>query len=118
MTNLFKICSFLFFATAALATTITGKVTNGTTNKPAAGDDVILIKLAQGMEQEATTKVGADGRYSLQVADDSVPHLVRVIHDKVLYHQPAPPGTTTADVTVYDAAARLPGVSGNVNILR
>ena len=118
MTKFYKFFLPILLANFAFATTITGKVTNGTTNKPAAGDDVILIKLAQGMEQEATTKVGPDGRYSLNVSDDSVPHLVRVIHDKVLYHQPAPPGTTTADVTVYDAAAKLPEVSGNVNILR
>ena len=105
-------------ALAASATTISGKVTNGTSNKPAAGDQVILIKLTQTMEQETSTKVAADGRYSLDVSDNSVPHLIRVIHDKVMYHQPAPPGTTSADVTVYDAQPKLAGVTGNMDVMR
>jgi hypothetical protein len=114
-----SILSFILLsALAAQATTISGKVTNGTTNKPAAGDQVILIKLSQTMEQETSTKVAADGRYSLEVSDNSVPHLVRVIHDKVMYHQPAPPGTTNADVTVYDALPKLAGVSGNMDVMR
>lgn len=105
-------------ALAAQSTTISGKVTNGTTNKPAAGDQVILIKLTQTMEQETSTKVAVDGRYSLEVSDTSVPHLVRVIHDKVMYHQPAPPGTTNVDVTVYDAQPKLAGVTGNMDVMR
>ena len=38
------------------AQTLTGTVKNGTTNKPAAGDDVVLIKLAQGMEEAAAPR--------------------------------------------------------------
>jgi hypothetical protein len=114
-----SILSFILLSALAVsATTISGKVTNGTSNKPAAGDQVILIKLSQTMEQETTSKVGADGRYSLEVSDNSVPHLVRVIHDKVMYHQPAPPGTTNADVTVYDALPKLAGVTGNMDVMR
>jgi hypothetical protein len=108
----------LLGALAAHATTISGKVTNGTNDKPAAGDQVILIKLSQTMEQETSTKVASDGRYSLPVSDESVPHLVRVIHDKVMYHQPAPPGTTNVDVTVYDAQPKLAGVAGNMDVMR
>ena len=36
--------------------TLSGTVTNGTTNKPAAGDEVILINLANGMDVAANTK--------------------------------------------------------------
>jgi len=36
--------------------TLTGTVTNGTTNKPAAGDEVLLINLANGMDVGGTTK--------------------------------------------------------------
>ena len=41
---------------SASAQTLTGTLKNGTTGKPAAGDDVILIKLGQGMEEAARTK--------------------------------------------------------------
>lgn len=69
------------------------------------------------MQEESRTKSDSQGRYTLQVSDDSVPHLVRVVHDKVLYHQPAPPGTTKADIQVFDAAAKLPGISGVVDVM-
>ena len=109
--------TILLSVAVASAATITGTVTNGTTGKPAAGDDVILIKLQQSMQEEARTKTDAQGHYSLTASDDSIPHLVRVVHQKVLYHQPAPPGTTHADVQVFDAAAKLVGVSGIVDLM-
>src|SRR2546421_5800756 len=87
------IFAFFLLAATASAATISGTVNNGTTGKPAAGDDVILIKLQQSMQEEARTKTDSQGRYSLSTGDDSIPHLVRVMHQKVMYHQPAPPGT-------------------------
>src|SRR5437868_10711787 len=69
------------------------------------------------MQEEARTKTDAQGRYSLSTSDDSIPHLVRVMHQKVMYHQPAPPGTTKADVQVFDAAPKVAGVSGIVDLM-
>jgi len=43
----------LFLSTVASAQTLNGTLRNGTTGKPAAGDDIVLIKLAQGMEEAA-----------------------------------------------------------------
>ena len=107
---------FLCAATASAAT-ISGTVNNGTTGKPAVGDDVILIKLQQSMQEESRTKTDSQGRYSLTTSDDSIPHLVRVMHQKVMYHQPAPPGTTKADVQVFDAAPKVAGVTGIVDLM-
>jgi 5-hydroxyisourate hydrolase-like protein (transthyretin family) len=92
------------------ATPITGTVTDKTTGKPAAGDDVTLIRLAQGMQESTHTKTDARGRYKLDVPDDGL-HLVRVTHDKANYFHPVQPGTTSADVDVYDAAPEVEGVS-------
>jgi hypothetical protein len=39
------------FSSFAVADSITGTVTNKTTNKPAVGDDVVLIRLQQGMQE-------------------------------------------------------------------
>jgi hypothetical protein len=94
----------------AQSRTITGVVTNGTTNKPASGDDVILIKLGQGMEEESRTKTDAHGKFSLTMADGSTLHLVRVRHDNVNYHEPAPPNVDNLQITVYNAAAKTPGI--------
>ena len=104
--------------TALSAETITGTVTNGTTNKPAAGDDVILLKLAQGMQEAARTKTDARGQFTLKFPDDGAQHLVRVNHDKVNYHQPAPQGTHKVEITVYDSVPQLAGVRGDAVVYR
>jgi hypothetical protein len=98
ITSLFSLAMPLTLAAA----TITGTVTDGTTHKPAAGDDVVLIALTQKMQEVARTKADAKGRYSIQTPDDGM-HLIRVDHQKAAYFQPAPPGTTSIDVQVFRA---------------
>jgi hypothetical protein len=102
---------------SALAATITGTVTNGTTNKPSDGDDVILISLQQRMQEAARTKTDAHGHYSINVPDQGM-HLIRVDHQKASYFQPAPPSTSTVDVTVFDVAATVPGITTEANVIR
>jgi hypothetical protein len=101
----------------APAQSLTGKVTNGTTNKPSAGDEVILIKLGNGMEEAARTKSDASGNFTLKL-DDNGPHLVRVIHQGVTYHQMAPPGSTTAEVEVFDVVKKLEAISVTADVRR
>lgn len=115
----FKILLFILLAVAtASAGTLSGTVTNGTNGKPATGDDVILLSLQGGMQEEARTKTDSQGHFSLNVADDSIPHLVRAVHDNVWYHQPAPPGTSTANVQVFDAARKVDGLTGSFDVMR
>lgn len=102
---------------SALAASISGTVTNGTDNKPSAGDDVILISLQQRMQETARTKTDAHGKYSIDVPDQGM-HLVRVDHQKASYFQPAPPGTSTVDVTVFDVAATVSGITTEANVIR
>jgi hypothetical protein len=101
----------------AVAASITGTVTNKTNNKPSAGDDVVLIKLQQGMQEAARTTTDKHGHYRLEVPDEGV-HLVRVTHDKANYFQPATPGTQVVNVDVYNAAAKVSGISGEADVLR
>ena len=101
----------------AFADSITGVVTNKTTNKPSVGDDVVLIRLQQGMQEAARTKTDAKGRFTLDVSDSEM-HLVRVTHDKASYFRPAPPGTQSVEVDVYNAAAKVPGVSSEADVMR
>ena len=65
----------------AFAQTITGTVTNGTTNKPASGDDVVLLSLMNGMQEAGRTQTDAKGSFtsSSMLAG---PHLIRVIHQE------------------------------------
>ena len=104
----------------ASAQTLTGTVTNGTTGKPAAGDDVVLLSLSQGMEESARTKSDASGNFSFQLKEVG-PHLVRVLHQGVNYFPaggPITPNKTTTAITVYDAAPKVEGVSANVHVMR
>ena len=110
--------TFLAFASlsAFAADPITGTVTNKTNGKPAAGDQVVLIQLQQGMQESTRTTTDAHGHFSLQVPDDGI-HLVRVTHEKAAYFQPVQPGEHNVAVTVYDAAANVPGVGTGVEEL-
>ncbi|HEX9119816.1 MAG TPA: carboxypeptidase regulatory-like domain-containing protein [Terriglobales bacterium] len=109
------------FACAALAETLSGTVTNATTGKPAAGDDVVLLTLAQGMQEAERTKTDAQGKFSFNITDSGGPHLVRVNHQGVNYFPgggPIRPGATTTEVKVYDSAKKLDGVGDNVRVMR
>ena len=108
----------ILLCASAWAQTLTGTVTNGTTNKPAAGDEVILIKLASGMEEVGHTKANAQGKFSFKVDDNASPHLIRAIHQEVTYHRMAPPGTTSADLQVFDVAKKLEGISVTADVVR
>ncbi len=107
----------LLLPTAAIAASITGTVTNGTVNKPSAGDDVILISLQQRMQEAARTKTDARGHYTLDVPDGGM-HLIRVDHQKASYFQPAPPNTSNVDVQVFDVAPAVQGITTEANVMR
>lgn len=100
----------IVLAASANASTIAGTVTNGTTNKPSAGDEVILIKLAGGMAEVAHAKTDAQGKFTFNFEEDNAMHLVRAIHQGVTYHAPAPPGTASVQVQVYDVSPKLPDI--------
>ncbi len=110
----------LMLSISGFAASITGTVSNKTRNKPAAGDDVVLVKLAATMEEEARTKTDARGRFTfeLKANDGNAPHLVRVNHEGVNYFHPAPPGTDSVDIDVYDSAREVAGITGLADVTR
>ncbi len=103
---------------SSAAAQISGTATNGTTKKPAAGDDVTLMSLANGMEEVGHTRTDAQGRFSFANTQSGVPHLVRVTHANVSYHQMVPPGRDNADVTVYDVAKKVSNLIGEGHVFR
>lgn len=108
----------LFLSSSLFAAKITGKVNNGTTSKPSSGDEVVLVSLAGGMDETARTKTDAKGEFSFNVPDEGVPHLIRVGHQGVNYFHPAPPGTTTTAITVYDAAKKVDNLLAEGRVIR
>jgi hypothetical protein len=107
----------ILFASLASAQTLTGTVKNATTGKPAAGDEVVLLSLGQGMEEAGRTKADAKGNFTFKL-DSEGPHLVRVIHQEVTYHRMAPPGTTSVEVEVYDVGKKVEGIEVIADIMR
>jgi hypothetical protein len=102
----------------AAAQTLTGTVKNVTTGKPSPGDDVVLFKLGQGMEESGRTKTDAKGQFSFKLDDTQSPHLVRAIHQDVTYHRMAPPGSTSVELEVYDVAKKVEGIEVVADIMR
>src|SRR5271166_759568 len=115
------ICIFMLCGLAA-AQNITGTVTNATAGKPAVGDEVTLLSLSQGMQEVASTKSDAGGHFSFAApADANAPHMVRATHQGVNYFPqggPLMPGATTAELTVYDSAKSVGGLSQTVEVDR
>ena len=94
----------------AQAATVSGTVTNKTTNKPAAGDVVTLLEPMSGMSEVGHATTSAQGRYMLNLPGQ-VPYLVRVTHQGAEYFIAAPQGGGTGDIAVYDVAAKVEGIT-------
>jgi hypothetical protein len=112
------VLTIFFLTSLAAGETLTGTVKNSTTGKPSAGDEIILLKLGQGMEEAGHTKADAKGKFSFTIDDAQSPHLVRAIHQGVSYHRMAPPGTTSVEVEVYDVAKKLGDLAVVADIMR
>jgi hypothetical protein len=110
--------ALLLSSSLASAQTLTGTVKNATTGKSAAGDEVVLLTLGQGMEEAGRTKSDAKGNFSFKLDNPQQPHLVRAIHQGVTYHRMAPPGTTSVEVEVNDVAKQVDGIEVVADIMR
>ncbi|MGP8174157.1 MAG: carboxypeptidase-like regulatory domain-containing protein [Terracidiphilus sp.] len=108
--------SLLFTGALAQAATVTGTVTDKTTNKPAAGDAVVLVDVQAGMGEVAHATTDAHGHYSLN-EPGSGPYLVRVTHQGAGYFIAAPRGNAHGDIPVYDVAAKVQGVFIEADVL-
>ena len=77
----------------------------------------MLIRLAQGMQESTRTKTDSHGRFTLEVPEDGL-HLVRVTHEKAAYFRPAPAGTQSVEIDVFDVAAKVKGVTVDADVMR
>lgn len=96
-------CLVLSRSAGVQAGTVHGTAKNGTTGKPAAGIDVILIQLQGGMQPVGNSKTDAQGQFSFDHPSlGTQPMLVRAVYRGVNFHQPVPPGTNELQVEVFD----------------
>ena len=108
--------AFIFAGALAQAATVTGTVTDKTTGKPAVGDAVVLMAPMMGMSEVGSATSDAKGRYSLN-EPGSVPYLIRVTHQGADYFVAAPQGGGQADVSVYDVAPKVDGVTIDEHVI-
>jgi 5-hydroxyisourate hydrolase-like protein (transthyretin family) len=108
-------CMMLCAATA-LASTLTGTVTDRTTGKPSAGDTIAVINTAQSMNEIAKTTSDAQGRFHVN-APDGGQTLLHVTHRGAEYFKSVAPGAGSVEIDVYDSAAKIAGISGEALVL-
>ena len=112
---------FVFPSWAAAANTITGSVRNQSTGQPSVADEVILLRLLDGMQEEARTKTGSQGGFSFNVQFSQGRYLVRVMHQAVNYDREAAAGGDVAinvfdDIrTIVDEVGRYASARGALN---
>jgi hypothetical protein len=83
--------------------TVHGTVKNGTTGKPAADVEVILIQLQGGMQPVLNSKTDAQGQFTFDYpAIGTQPMLVRAVYRGINFHQPLPPGRNELEVEVFE----------------
>ena len=107
----------LSWSASLSAQTLTGRVNNGTTGKPAAGELVELISLAQGTEEVAHTRTNASGHFSFHLPD-SGPHMVSAIHQGVTYQSMVPAGTNSIEMQVFDVSSGTTNISVTADVMR
>jgi hypothetical protein len=97
------VCLLLFPFAGVQAGTVHGTVKNGTTGKPAAGIDIILIQLQGGMQPVVNSKTDAQGQFTFDHPSlGAQPMLVRAVYRGVNFHQPVPPGKNELEIEVFD----------------
>jgi hypothetical protein len=90
----------------ARAGTLNGTARNGTTGKPAAGIEIILIQLQGGMQPVGNTKSDAQGHFRFDDPNvGAAPMLVRAVYNGINFHQPVPPGKTDIEVEVFEPSS-------------
>jgi hypothetical protein len=99
------------------ADTVTGVARNRTLGQFATGDEVILLRLDQGMQEEARTKTDSQGSFTLRVQFLDKAHLLRVLHQGINYDQQVSAGDAVS-IDVFEAAARVQGLAGSIEIIR
>ena len=83
--------------------TVHGTVKNGTTGKPAADVEVILIQLQGGMQPVLNSKTNAQGQFTFDYPSiGAQPMLVRAVYRGINFHTALPPGRNELEVEVFE----------------
>jgi hypothetical protein len=113
----FVVCLVAPFS-SVFGATVHGTVKNGTTGKPAADIEVILIQLQGGMQPVLNSKTDAQGQFTFDYPSiGAQPMLIRAVYKGINFHQPLPPGRNDVQVDVYDPSRDPKTISVNTHFV-
>jgi hypothetical protein len=104
--------------TTASAKTLTGRLVDATTNKPAAGDQVVLLDFSNGMQEVGQGLSNSNGSFTFSVDDSKDPRMLRVVHQGATYFKVVPVGSGSVQLNVFDVSARVQGIVVTADVLR
>ena len=102
----------------ASAQTFTGSITNATTQRPAAGDEVVLLNFSRGIQEVARTQSDSKGSFTLKLDDTKQPRMLRVIHQGASYYKVVPPDTSSLQLDVFDVSSKVKGIVVTADVTR
>jgi len=117
ISHLASLLCLLVGTASALASIVTGTITNGTTGKPSSGDTIAVVNMARSMDEIAHATSDATGTFHVAVPDDGQ-ILLHVTHRGADYFKTITPGATSADIEVFDSAVSVSGITGEALVLR
>jgi hypothetical protein len=109
------------YSLSVSADTIRGVVRNGTTRKPSAGNEVILKRISNGMEDAGKTRTNLKGEFSFTVHNgQQSPFVIWVKHQEVTYTQIVMPDRRSVVVKIFDGSLTVDniGLSEYVMVLQ
>jgi hypothetical protein len=110
-----RILFLLAISISSLVAAVDGVVVNGTSGKPQAAVAINLVQpSAAGMQNLATVKSGADGKFSIEARLSPGPVLVQATFQGVTYTLPITPGSPTTNLTVNVFDATTNPASGKI----
>ncbi len=114
------ICSIALAAltTTASAKTLTGRLFDATTNKPAAGDQVVLLDFSNGMQEVGQGLSDSNGSFTFSVDDSKDPRMLRVVHQGATYFKVVPVGSGSVQLNVFDVSTKVKGIVVTADVLR
>jgi hypothetical protein len=107
----------LLCAAPAFAANVTGTITNRTTGKPSAGDTVAAVNMSVSMDEFTKATTDANGVFHI-VVPDNAQIMFHVLHHGAEYFKVLPPHASTIQIDIYDAAAKIAGITSEAMVYR
>ena len=108
----------LFLPAMAAAAEVSGKVINKTIERPAAGDEVLLMDVSADMRVSGRTRSDSSGNFRFRVAREGIPWLITVTHAGVRYAAAVPAGDRSTEVGVFDKTDSTAAVKSSIQVLQ